>query len=313
MKKLWITMALLTLILCLFVACGEDTPDNATEDSTTTTVRAFMAELPDEAPLSSLALPGTHDSGATVDMVLPGTAKCQSLTIGEQLSIGVRFFDIRLRRVEGSLHVYHGEVDQKLSFDEVLTAFYSFLDTYPTEAVIVCIKEEADPVDTAESFDAAIKRVLSENADRWYLENKIPTLGEARGKCVLMRRYGTAGSYGFGAASGWRDNTTFTIENPGCRLRVQDCYEQEAPEGKWEAIHAFFDTMAQKEKDTYYLNYTSGYVKNFLGIPNILTVSDYVTPKLYEALLEKPDVQGIFVSDHITQDLAQAIYELNFQ
>ena len=119
MKKLWITMALLAPILCLFVACGKGTPDSATEDSTTTASHAFMAELPNEAPLSALVLPGTHDSGATVDMVLPGTAKCQSLTIGEQLSIGVRFFDIRLRRVEGSLHVYHGEVDQKLSFDEV--------------------------------------------------------------------------------------------------------------------------------------------------------------------------------------------------
>ncbi|MBN2843687.1 MAG: hypothetical protein JXM68_11380, partial [Sedimentisphaerales bacterium] len=49
----------------------------------------WMQDLKDTALLSQLSIPGTHDSGARFEPI-GGTAKCQNLTIAEQLAIGVR-------------------------------------------------------------------------------------------------------------------------------------------------------------------------------------------------------------------------------
>lgn len=283
----------------------------------TYTAKSFMGAIDDKTPLSAIVLPGTHDSGATKEFKLAGvavagTAKCQTLSISEQLAIGVRFFDIRLRRVNGSLHVYHGEVDQELSFDAVLAAFYGFLEENPSEALIVSIKEECDPEGDNAAFDQMVREVLAKARERWYLGSDIPTLGAVRGKCVLMRRFGTSGSYGFDASSGWADNTTFTITRGAYKLEVQDYYQNEAPEGKWDAFAAFCEKMQEKTARSYYLNYSSGNIQNFLGIPSITKVSDHMNPKLLTYLATKPDLVGVFVTDFVTEELAKAIYELNF-
>ncbi|MBN2842929.1 MAG: hypothetical protein JXM68_07555, partial [Sedimentisphaerales bacterium] len=49
----------------------------------------WMAAQKDISLLSQLSIPGTHDSGARFEPI-GGTAKCQNLTIAEQLAIGVR-------------------------------------------------------------------------------------------------------------------------------------------------------------------------------------------------------------------------------
>ena len=272
-----------------------------------------MIAIDDSTPLSMIALPGTHDSGATIDMILSGTAKCQTLTIAEQLAAGVRYFDIRLRRVNGSLHVYHGTVDQKLTFDEVLTAFYEFLEKNPSEALIVCIKEESDASGENASFDTMVKDKLSEESAKWYTGSDIPTLGTVRGKCVLMRRFGTSGSYGFDASHDFSDNSSdFTITNGAYKLRAQDYYQNDSGEAKWTAVENFFNAMKTPDARCYYLNNTSGYKPGLLSIPNINTIKNHVNPLLLEYLAAKPALVGIIATDFMTAEIAEAIWSLNF-
>ena len=59
----------------------------------------WMAALDDAASLRSLTLPGTHDSGA-LHSIADVSGKCQTLSVKEQLKIGVRFLDIRLQLVD---------------------------------------------------------------------------------------------------------------------------------------------------------------------------------------------------------------------
>jgi len=278
----------------------------------TYTAKSWMGALPDATFLNNIAIPGTHDSGATKDMILAGTAKCQSLSIAEQLAVGVRFFDIRLRRVDGELHVYHGYVDQELTFDEVLSACYTFLAENPSEALIMCIKEEYDASGTNSAFDAMVAAKIKENAAYWHTTPAVPTLGAVRGKIVLMRRYSTSGSFGINASSGWRDNTTFTLNTGSATLSVQDYYNNESADAKWAAVTAMFQKM-QYKKNTYYLNYTSGYKAGTFDIPNINTIKDSVNPKLIEYLKTSPDFVGTVVVDFVTDEIAQLIYEVNFR
>ena len=275
----------------------------------------FMQYLADDVRLSSIALPGTHDSGALYDhALLANTAKCQSLTIREQLLAGVKYFDIRLVRDNGTLRVYHGSVDQKQTFDEVLTAFYEYLDAYPSEALIVCIKEEDAAKGENEAFDTMVKAKINENASRWYTQNAIPTLKDARGKLVLMRRFGTSGELGFDASSGFADNSAdFTITNGMYTLRCEDYYNNESPEKKWEAVEAFLRVMQNPVDKTYYLCNTSGYKPGLFSIPNIKTISDFVNPKLLSYLESAESLTGIVATDHITVEMAKAIYLQNFQ
>ncbi len=276
----------------------------------TYTAKSWMGALPDATFLNDIAIPGTHDSGATKDFILAGTAKCQSLSIAEQLAVGVRFFDIRLRRVDGELHVYHGYVDQKLTFDEVLSACYAFLTENPSEALIMCVKEEYDASGTNSAFDAMVLAKIKENAAYWHTTPSVPTLGAVRGKIVLMRRYSTSGNLGINASSGWTDNATFTLNTGSAVLSVQDRYRNESADEKWSAVSAMFQKM-QYKKNVYYINFTSGYVGD--SIPNINTIKDGVNPKLIEYLKTAPDFVGIMVVDFVTDEIASLVYEVNFR
>ena len=251
----------------------------------TYTSNNWMSAIPDDALLNSVAIPGTHNSGAAKDFVY---SQCQTLSIAEQLQVGVRFFDIRLVRDNGVLRVYHGVIDQEVSFDEVLTACYAFLEENPFEALIMCIKEEEDAKGTNAAFDTMVKETISADADKWYTAIGIPTMAQVRGKIVLMRRYSTSGNYGVNASSGWSDNTTFRLSTGTLVLSVQDHYQVDGVDQKWKDVEAMFKTM-QYKKGIYYLNFTSGYVPGLFSLPDITAISNGINPKLIEYLKTSPD------------------------
>jgi 1-phosphatidylinositol phosphodiesterase len=61
-----------------------------------------MSNLRNDAPTIDLSIPGTHDSAADsstsfVFNLVPGPWKTQNLNIAEQLAIGVRFIDLRIK------------------------------------------------------------------------------------------------------------------------------------------------------------------------------------------------------------------------
>ena len=66
------------------------------------------------------------------------------------------------------------------------------------------------------------------------------------------------------------------------------------------------------KKNTYYLCNTSGYISNALGIPNINKICDHINPLLLEHLKTSPDLKGIIATDFMTEEIARAVYLLNF-
>ncbi|MBC7978179.1 MAG: phosphatidylinositol-specific phospholipase C domain-containing protein, partial [Myxococcales bacterium] len=141
----------------------------------------WMARLEDGRGLAELSIPGTHDTGAVREPI-PGFAKTQSLTIDEQLAAGVRFFDVRCRHFQDEFLIFHGSVDQDLTYDQVLATMFAFLDAHPDEVLIVSIKEESVPYQVTRSFEATFAAYLAQAPERWALGPTLPRLGDVRGK-----------------------------------------------------------------------------------------------------------------------------------
>ncbi|KAL1714147.1 PLC-like phosphodiesterase [Schizophyllum commune] len=157
----------------------------------------FLSDMHDGCPLSSLLLPGTHDSMAFYGWPV---AQCQSIDtpLSVQLESGIRVLDIRLALVKDSLIAYHGITPQRTPFQDILTTMHAFL-TAPAscrETLVVSIKQEDFATTPAPKFSAAVHAEMLSGPggkEMWYLENRIPRLGEVRGKAVLFSRFGGNG------------------------------------------------------------------------------------------------------------------------
>ncbi len=236
----------------------------------------WMTPLNGALPLSQFSIPGTHDSGARFEPV-SGTAKCQNLTIAEQLSAGVRFLDIRCRHLDNAFTIHHGSVYQNINFTDVLNAVYAFLNANPGETVIMSVKEEHTAENTTRSFESTFDSYVALNPAKWLLSSSIPTLQQARGKIVLFRRFGAATTPKGIDATNWPDNTSFST---GGTLRVQDSYVVSNNDTKWASIQQILNEARYGGPNTLYVNFTSGYVSGLFGIPNITSVSNNINPRL---------------------------------
>lgn len=162
----------------------------------------WMKYVDDNKFLDELSIPGTHDSGScSVDNdTEPQTslAKCQQDYIPTQLLEGVRYFDIRLGKGENP-GIDHGDCyllkkdGNFMHLSDVIGYFNTFLSENPKEALIMLVSRGNDEA-TDESLTTAFANVMDKNPNLFYTSSRIPTLGEVRGKIVLLRRFTLAGS-----------------------------------------------------------------------------------------------------------------------
>lgn len=162
----------------------------------------WMSHVEGNKYLDELSIPGTHDSGTcSVDNDTEpqsSQAKCQQDYIPTQLLEGVRYFDIRLGKGENP-GIDHGACyllkkdGNFMHLSDVIGYFNTFLSENPTEALIMLVSRGNDEA-TNESLTTALGKVFDENPDLFYTSSRIPTLGEVRGKIVLLRRFGLAGN-----------------------------------------------------------------------------------------------------------------------
>ncbi|MBW0512930.1 hypothetical protein O181_052645 [Austropuccinia psidii MF-1] len=151
----------------------------------------WMSSLPDQVALTSLTIPGSHQSCALYGWPI---ATCHTRPLSRQLEDGIRFVDIGLalpHGLQGQLIAYNGFQSQLVSFHDILRALITFLDKNPTEVIIINIKQE----DRTNGFNEALKREIlaieGEEAfqNRWWLDSALPpSLGQARGKLILLSR-----------------------------------------------------------------------------------------------------------------------------
>ncbi|NMP37149.1 MAG: hypothetical protein GX051_03345 [Clostridiales bacterium] len=156
--------------------------------------KKWMAQLPDSTPLCSISLPGTHDS-TTRYVDWSAIARCQSLSVSQQLELGFRMFDIRLKLEDGAFNCVHGisfcrkgrgRRAAALSFDEVYADCAGFLNENPSETVLLFIMADAGERGVP-FFREFYKKYVKDNPV-WYTENRVPLLSECRSRIVLINR-----------------------------------------------------------------------------------------------------------------------------
>lgn len=323
MRKL--KLPLLIVLVLAFAACKKEVnPDKTTDFQLSNqksvvngvlpssyTAANWMGAIADQTNLAKLSIPGTHDAGATQEPI-SGTAKCQNLSIADQLNAGVRYLDIRCRHIDNGFAIYHGAIYQKLNFTDVLNACLNFLNSNPTETIIMSVKEEHTPSGNTRSFEETFNSYVQQNPSKWDLGNTVPSLGSLRGKIKLLRRFAAAGTKGIDATN-WADNTVFEINNAASAIKIQDFYNVNDTDSKWAKMETLLNEAKNDASNKLYLNYGSGYKAGIFGIPNINTIANAINPKVTAFFTaNKSGRFGIIPLDFIDADRSKLILNTNF-
>jgi 1-phosphatidylinositol phosphodiesterase len=317
----------------------------------TSNLSKWMKAMPEHLSLSALSIPGTHNS-PTCHSALP-SVRCQAVSPAMQLDNGVRFFDIRVqvddpeKAGSDALQLVHSVFPISLKgskpFRGLLDDIYTFLQKNPSETVILCLKREGRGNGTDVQLADRLKDHYVD-PKQWHTESGIPQLGDARGKIVLMRRFGLSDRLktefhgkGWGIdATNWGDNTP---NHHGGDVRIQDFYEVTDTENidkKIQLVCEHFERAGSASITTAATGNnqkrnTSPLFINFLSASNFWKpgcwpekIAEKLNPAITTFLCEKHDVQdeskgdgctGIVVCDWVGEDgdwdLVRAIVGMN--
>ncbi len=149
---------------------------------------SWMDYIVDDALVSDVVMPGSHDAGSYNMSYLGRT---QGYPIETQLDMGVRYFDLRVNKTDKGYFLFHGPFDGE-NFVTVLEEITAFITTYTTETLILDFQHfngdsEEDVVAMVNQSLASKNLVVRNNSEKSDLEFvSTLTLGEARGKCIVL-------------------------------------------------------------------------------------------------------------------------------
>ena len=250
----------------------------------------WMKGVNDETSLRDINMPGSHDS-VSLRSIADVAGQCQSLGLEDQLNLGVRFLDIRLKEVKDKLIGVHGFVDQKIKFESIIDTVESFLNKHPSEGIIMSIKEETSSSKSTISFEESLKGYLD---NELYLTDKtLPSkMKDIRGKVVLLSRYANS-TIGIPAYEGWSDSASFTLPND---IYVQDIYKIKSKEEKQNEIIKCFNESGHALK----INFLSAYRTNGFPPSYAPTAALDINPWIDENITNYSD-RGIVLYDFVTE------------
>lgn len=281
--------------------------------------RDWMRLIEDDRPLNRMSIPGTHDSAARSAAV--GACKNQKMTIFDQLDSGIRYLDVRLRRVtntkfelpdeplpdikgptiratsEDKFALHHGPCYLNMNFDDLMVQVERFLISYPTETILMRVREEFEAFPNARPFGEIWEQYMARYGNLFVgdLKGEIPRLGDVRGKIVLL----------------W-DNPEIAgrgLPYLGDATDIQDFFQFRGSEldKKKDLIVEYL----KKDKKKLVLNYVSGVLK---PIPDPFFIAERLNPFTYRKIGEytgRKDL-GVVIMDYPSKELIYLILRHNF-
>ena len=232
----------------------------------------WMERLADDTPLRALSIPGAHDAASSSITAWSSWTRTQEKNIAQLWNCGVRAFDLRPALVDGELGIYHDKYSAHVTFPQVMRALLLALDRHPGEGVIILIRHEQEADGNAPEWKDAMGNYL--NGIRPQLVDYRPdlTLGELRGKILVLSRDEYTGGPMGGYIRNWSSSNQLSAqkgasivdaEGKTSPLWVQDYYHPEGKGDKWAAVEGLLDAMASAGDDCpLVINHTSGYLGN---------------------------------------------------
>ncbi|MDA2809718.1 phosphatidylinositol-specific phospholipase C [Nocardiopsis sp. RSe5-2] len=280
------TLLSAAVVSALFAPPATASADQADARPSGAAASAWMGGLPDDASLASLSVPGTHDTGAWTGSVWSRT---QDMDLSTQLESGVRALDVRTRHYRDAFPIHHGAEYLDLNFTDVVTDTAAFLREHPTETVFMRLKKEHTEEENTRSYEATLDHYIASDPDTAPLlaehlwrpsgGERVPDLGEVRGKIVILQDFDASKEYG--------------IRWGGSGTDIQDDYRVptlfDIPE-KWEKARDHFERTAAGPPETLYINHLSGSGAPWAnprevatGGPGFRGVNDYARPYLQDS------------------------------
>lgn len=287
----------------------------------------WMSAVSDDTKITALNIPGTHDS-ATQNASFSAISQTQDLSIAAQLNAGVRYFDIRLKKSGNNYISVHslsnkqslGLFAKDLTADDIIASCRTFLKANPGETILFLLKEESS--NTKEAFYSGFfDKYVAAEPELWFVQNCVPTMGQVRGKIVLLRtskldesRFDDSNSaVNFEeyphipgkAVIDFKTEIITNVENTQyiSTLYVQDSYKLSADK-KWTAVTTFLES--EKSKENFNICVTSS-TDRLSPRYN----ANIINKKLMEYDFKDGETYGVISCDFINAQLCEKIYSSN--
>ncbi len=271
---------------------------------------SWMGKIPDERNIKEINISGTHDS-ATRFCQFSLFSSCQRKSIKSQLEIGVRAFDLR---VNGEILVHSftkckTASGKDLTIYRVIEDIYDFLEKNPTETVMVFFKNEGK-VSGEFCLKILVDEIIKKDENKWFLENRFPTLKDVRGKVILANRINSSIGIDFSNMLYQGGKKKIEIEkfcvNETEKVILQD-YCTLTPKKKWNNA---VKPMLESNVGTHFsLNYLST-----AGAPFIPKISSRKINRWFaECELNNEKLYGTIMVDFINRKISEKIIETNLK
>ena len=264
----------------------------------------WMSSLPDEVPVSRLSIPGAHDAASASITMWPSFTRTQELDIAGLWNCGVRAFDLRPAWVDGEMGIYHDKYSAHVTLPTILDALCMALDRHPGEGAIIIIRHEEEADGNTPEWSTAMGSLLPAYHSCLVLWHEGLTLGELRGKILLLSRNEYPGGPEGAYIKGWTSSADLQSQKNGSLVNsagesspfwVQDYYHPDGADDKWAQVQRMLDASASAEYPLpMIVNHASGYVGN---LPDYCSNARDINVRTAEYIRSKGRPAGIVMMD----------------
>ncbi|XP_030066410.1 uncharacterized protein LOC115474855 [Microcaecilia unicolor] len=142
----------------------------------------WMSFLPDGKSLRDLSIPGTNNS---LQFSGGDAFQCQSWSLKKQYEAGIRFVNIPLKHSNHKVVVL--SENRHLFFDAVFKDTIDFLRQHSKEIILIHAYEAHSK--TRELHGAMVRCIVDAGISWFWVATYIPTLGQARGKIIMLQDF----------------------------------------------------------------------------------------------------------------------------
>lgn len=286
----------------------------------------WITPLDDDIYVSQMSIPGSHDAatGEKMSTIIGDLfAQTQENTLQRQWELGIRAFDLRPAIYKAiidntnELWLYHGMTRVDISWASAMNTIKANLASNPGEFAVVIFRHEDEKTLGKNTNTTDFNNFMT----NWVNQNKASivewkpdlTIGEARGKIILISRFG--GTWQYGAFTEWNHDDltnagtgprTQTIRNANStqsgQIYIQDDYDFPAYTTKTNNIKLLIDIAStfhtdDAKKNIWMINHVSGYLNNSTSDTYRANAAQQ-NPTITEYLQTSTGTTGIMLFDY---------------